>query len=289
MESLSKKRIHANMRRMADQGVDWRNPAHVSAYLLARQQSDRPKPEQILAIAQQSQIKMEDGTRLSSEFYLVPRTNFSDKCPAWLQDFLVTEDDLRERHKVPEQTDLSTVLIVDGSCELKRLGKRVRKLSFEQRFSHRFAAPLEGDGAVAPESPGGPEVDSSGKTSSALMPLPENSARVPGGSTSAGRPGVAIAAEEPEVPTEKPGGAPLKIEPPQGGPPTKKTAGLKAVTVRGKGTRRRARGRPPRRIDEPDQESGEGQVVVLRGCDELGDSALLVSASHLGVEGRHFG
>ena len=61
------------------------------------------------------------------------------------------------------------------------------------------------------------------------MPVPGNSAGVPDGATSAGRPGVAIKAEEPEVPTEKPGGAPLKIEPPQGGPPTKKQRVLKLL------------------------------------------------------------
>ena len=131
MDTLSKSRINANLRRMAEHGVDWRNPLHVSAYLLARQQTDRPKPEQILAIAKQSQVNMSDGTRLSIEFYLVPRTNFPDRCPPWLQDFLVTEKELRETHTVPDHTDLSGVLIVDQSCDLKRLGKRVGKLSFE--------------------------------------------------------------------------------------------------------------------------------------------------------------
>ena len=226
MDGLSKQRIQASLRRMAGQGVDWRNPTHVSAYLLARQQTDRPKPEQILAIAQQSQVTMQDGTRLTRDFYLVPRNNFPDKCPPWLQEFLVTEQELRDTHKVPDDTDLAAVFIVDGSCELKRLGKRVTRLSFEQSFSHRLATPLDRAAAPPPASPNVPvDADSSVKTGLALVAGRGVSAGAPGEQGSAGR-------ADGDGSADPPAGEalpPVKPEPNNCGPPTKKQRILKLL------------------------------------------------------------
>ena len=47
---LSKSRVEANMRRWQGKGVDPHNPDHVSAYLLARQTSERPKLQHVLNI-----------------------------------------------------------------------------------------------------------------------------------------------------------------------------------------------------------------------------------------------
>ena len=140
MDTLSKSRINANLRRMAEHGVDWRNPLHVSAYLLARQQTDRPKPEQILAIAKQSQVNMSDGTRLSIEFYLVPRTNFLDRCPHLAPGLLgngegTTRDPHSSRaHGFVGRVDRRPVL------RLETLGQACG----EARFRAEFLAPFRG-------------------------------------------------------------------------------------------------------------------------------------------------
>ena len=59
-------RIAANMRRMKDKGVDEKNPAHVQAYLVARQQTARPRPETILRIAKSAETKFKTQARMTS-------------------------------------------------------------------------------------------------------------------------------------------------------------------------------------------------------------------------------
>lgn len=152
MENLSQKRISANLRRWADKGLDHKNPAHVSAYLLARQQSTRPTPSQILAILGQSQVSTASTARLTTEFMLVPKGNFGGDAPGWLQEFLVPESELRRNYRVPAHSDFSAVFVVDPSCPAERLGKRVARMAFEQTFSQTLTA--EGS-ADAPPSPTG--------------------------------------------------------------------------------------------------------------------------------------
>ena len=56
-------RIAANMRRM--KGVDDKNPAHVQAYLVARQQTARPRAETVLAIAKSTETKFKATARMT--------------------------------------------------------------------------------------------------------------------------------------------------------------------------------------------------------------------------------
>ena len=147
---MSQSRIAANLRRWGCHGIDHKNPAHVAAYLLARQQCTRPRPEQVLAIIGKSEVETATTARLSTEFYLVPRANFGGKPPGWLEEFVVHEEELRSNYRVPAHSDFTAVWVVDQACPLTRLGKRVARMSFEQSFTQRMSA--EGS-AEAPPSP----------------------------------------------------------------------------------------------------------------------------------------
>ena len=67
--------IAANMRRM--KGVDDKKPAHVQAYLVARQQTARPRAETVLAIAKSQGTKFNASARMTSKFVLAPRSTGS--------------------------------------------------------------------------------------------------------------------------------------------------------------------------------------------------------------------
>ena len=48
---------------------------------------------------------------MSATFILVPRSNFEGRiAPNWLQDYLVSEDELRQTFKVPNDLDLKQIL-----------------------------------------------------------------------------------------------------------------------------------------------------------------------------------
>lgn len=158
MSDLAQGRIAANLRRWQQHGIDHKNPAHVSAYLLARQQFTRPRPEQVLAILGKSQVNTATTARLTTEFLLVPKGNFGGKPPGWLQEFLVGEDELRANYRVPAHSDFAAVFVVDPSCPAERLGKRVSRMAFEQSFSHSLSA--EGSADAPPSPTGGGEEDS---------------------------------------------------------------------------------------------------------------------------------
>ena len=65
MDGVSKTRIEANLRRWATSGIDHKNPDHVAAYLLVRQQHERPRPEHVLAA-----IKSQKGYSFELAFYV---------------------------------------------------------------------------------------------------------------------------------------------------------------------------------------------------------------------------
>jgi len=135
--------ILRNLRRMAGEGVDHKNEAHVQAYMVARQTTARPRPAQILAIVASSKVTVSSTTRLSSDFWLVPRDNFRATPPPQVMKAMVSEQELRQTHKVPVDTRL-----VDMCCPRELLGPRVKTVRFEEALSHgvsenvmpRFAA-----------------------------------------------------------------------------------------------------------------------------------------------------
>ena len=133
MDGVSKTRIEANLRRWATSGIDHKNPDHVAAYLLVRQQHERPRPEHVLAAIKSQKATHSNSASMSSDFFLVLKEHFS-KTPSWLEKWETQEDELRKSFKVPMDCDLSTVWIVDGGCPREQLGKGVRRISFEQKL-----------------------------------------------------------------------------------------------------------------------------------------------------------
>ena len=99
----------------AGYNVDAKNQDHIRAYILARQQCARPRAETVLAIVDSAKHTLSTGARLQSDFILVPKANIlgsADGTPAsealapqWLQEWLVSEEELRRTFIVPEDTD----------------------------------------------------------------------------------------------------------------------------------------------------------------------------------------
>ena len=163
---------------------------------------------------------MQDGVRWTIEFYLVPKANFADKRPPWLQEFLLTEEELRRNYKVSPHTELSVVFVVDQACELKRLGKRVGRLAFEQSFSHRLS--VQGAGSVAPPSDEEPDETPAAASATATP----GAALVPGiALASSGGAGPRSALEDGVAPPVSAGAAPEVVT----GPPSKRQRVLKML------------------------------------------------------------
>ena len=137
MESLAPVRIAANMRRFAEHGIDHRNPEHVAAYLLARQTTTRPRPEQILAILNSGKTVSEAGFELRSDYFLVPKGNLNDQEAEALGRYVISEKQLRQTCAVPAETNLSMVWIVDASCPREHLGPGTKKMYFRELWVFR--------------------------------------------------------------------------------------------------------------------------------------------------------
>ena len=122
MDGVSKTRIEANLRRWATSGIDHRNPDHVAAYLLVRQQHERPRPEHVLAATKSQKASRSNSASTSSDFFLVLTEHVSRK-PSWLEKWEIQEDELRKSFKVPMDCDLPSVWIVDGGCPPRAIGQ----------------------------------------------------------------------------------------------------------------------------------------------------------------------
>jgi len=133
----------ANLRRWASEGVDANNPAHVNAYILARQMYARPRAEQVLALAASETTSHTTGAELSQSFTLIPKWNFGTpggppvEMPEWLSEWIVTEEELREDYEVPDDFDLSAVFLCDGGVDTTGL-KRVKTYVFKEKLETRM-------------------------------------------------------------------------------------------------------------------------------------------------------
>ena len=79
---MENQQISANLRRLGG-GLDHKNPAHVRAYLLARQTSARPRADAVWAILNSQTDTMQQETKLQTDFFLVPKSGCVGK-PTWL-------------------------------------------------------------------------------------------------------------------------------------------------------------------------------------------------------------
>jgi len=136
---LAKDRVSANLRRMAAHGINYKDPDHVSAYLLLRQTHERPRPEQILAALKTSKVLSTSGCQLSTESYLVLKDNVGTPIPDWVQEWGVSEEDVRENYQVPEETNFKKWYIIDCACPREQLGKGVKKIAFKEAFTRSLS------------------------------------------------------------------------------------------------------------------------------------------------------
>ena len=154
MDNLSKARVEANLRRWNTHGIDSRNPDHVAAYMLARQQNDRPRPEHVLAILSSRTQRHSHQATMTSEFWLVPRDG-NPVDPLWARDWAVAEEHVRRNFQVPEETDLTAVWIVDAGCPRHILGRGVKRIAFQDRLETTMRTPSasQPSSSLAPLAP----------------------------------------------------------------------------------------------------------------------------------------
>ena len=121
-----------------------------------------------MAIIDSGKTTHSSGSRLSSEFVLVPRVNFvGSVAPEWVKEWIVPEEELRANYEVPYDSDFSAFFVCDGGVPKSGLGKRLKKISFEEQISRVIKAkdaydsdpdqPLDqGSAAAAPALAAGP-------------------------------------------------------------------------------------------------------------------------------------
>ena len=83
---------------------------------------------------------------MSADFVLAPKTNLvpdgdtsAAVAPEWLQEWIVTEEELRATYDMRADFDFSNFFVCDGVVPLGRLGKRIKKISFEETATSMLA------------------------------------------------------------------------------------------------------------------------------------------------------
>jgi len=144
MESASKARIAANMRRLAEYGIDHRIPEHVNAYLVVRQSTARPRPEQILAAIASSRDTHSQGADFGETFVLVRKRHFPEGLPAGLQAWAVSESEVREEYHVPVGTDFTNFYIFGKNTPTADLPKRTKELRLFEALTRDMSGATPG-------------------------------------------------------------------------------------------------------------------------------------------------
>ena len=89
-----------------------RDPRHIAAYSLARSRGGRPRARTVLDILNSEKETSSSGAKMSASFILVPKDNFQERvAPHWLQSYLVSETELRNTFKVPQDLDLNQYFV----------------------------------------------------------------------------------------------------------------------------------------------------------------------------------
>ena len=153
--------------------LDSRNPAHVDAYILARQNNERVRKERVLEILASQEDSVTRATSQDALFLVVVKTNLPSTLPKHLAEWVVSVEDLQSRFEVRDcDTDWDSVHIFDAGASKFRteLGKFVTELRFSLKSSRRSSAKtggptpeLEGDrGAPPGGDTGAPTADLDG-------------------------------------------------------------------------------------------------------------------------------
>ena len=77
--------------------IDPHNPLHTAAYNLVRNNTKRPRVDQVLAVLASQRAEHSSGSKLSASFHLVPRSNFpAMNIPPEVRTWMITEEELRD-------------------------------------------------------------------------------------------------------------------------------------------------------------------------------------------------
>jgi len=144
------------MRRFAADGLSHHDPLHVRAYVLARQDTDRPTAKRVFQVLKTLQTTHETSSSLASTFWLVPRANFAGGLPGLVAKALVDEAELRQTFAVPVDAELAAWFIVDHSCPREALGPRAKSMNFQEKLKRSLAGAGAGS-ALAAEASDPPE------------------------------------------------------------------------------------------------------------------------------------
>ena len=107
------------------------SPAHIDAYLLCRCRSERVRLASVLAAIKEQENIMERRASQDAVFWVVPKSASVRGLPHDVTQWLVTQDELRERYELPDDgADYSSVYCFSDACPRVALGKWVNQLKF---------------------------------------------------------------------------------------------------------------------------------------------------------------
>jgi len=109
--ALDKSQVSAALRRWKRQGhnFDPSNESHIAAYILARENLDRPRAEYVLSIIASQEAVHRTSAAMQTDFWLVPRGNI-DVSDGDIKRWITNEAHLRSNFDVPKDLDLGDVV-----------------------------------------------------------------------------------------------------------------------------------------------------------------------------------
>ena len=164
--------------------MDYRNPDHVKAFVLAKQTNPRATAEDVLEILRRQETRFESTTTVKSDFWVVCKHTAPNPLPLQALQNIVSAEDLISKYKIPEDMDLRSVYVIDMACDRSFLGTRVRRVTFSEAISRRIVGVFDGrrefaavtgaetDGGGVPGTPDSVPSASSQAAVSTLVPAP---------------------------------------------------------------------------------------------------------------------
>ena len=87
----------------------------------------------VLKIVQDSNVKVSESASITTKFFLAPKTNFAGGVPQRLQEFVVSEEEIRRNYQLAADSDFSAVVIFDSSTPRELMGKRTSEVAFTEK------------------------------------------------------------------------------------------------------------------------------------------------------------
>ena len=89
--------------------MDYRNPDHVKAFVLAKQTNPRATAEDVLEILRRQETRFESTTTVKSDFWVVCKHTAPNPLPLQALKNIVSAEDLLSKYKIHEDMDLRSV------------------------------------------------------------------------------------------------------------------------------------------------------------------------------------